>query len=216
MKRLKMICLLAFGLMLISTCVSWAVPMVAPPPDGLCSWWNTECLYYAYGWWEDDLYPPDSGLVSPPGDADHWASNFLTNTQFHARVDAGDIGGYQVFIWLENEYRPELVKEIFIYIEGTATNLVDPPAVGYLYLGEDGDPIFKGSMGGINNGDGTWQYMVSGEIIPQPSMVKLIGFRVPGLTSVTNIWAGENCIPEPTTICLLGLGALGLLRKRRK
>ncbi len=215
MKRLKIICLLAVGLMLISTCVSWAGPMVTPPPSPGVPWWNTECQYYAYGWWEDDLYPPDSGLVSPLDDPDHWASNYLTNTQFHARVDAGDIGGYQVFIWLENEYVPDLVKEIFIYIEGTSTS-DEFPKVGDLYLGEDGDPIFKGVTSITSNTqDGTWSYIISGEITPQPSMVKLIGFRVPGLTSVTNIWAGENCIPEPTTICLLGLGGLALLRKRR-
>ena len=35
------------------------------------------------------------------------------------------------------------------------------------------------------------------------------------MTNVTNIWAGENCIPEPATIGLLGFGTLSLFCKKK-
>jgi len=216
MKKLIIICA-AVGLMLISTSVSWAAPKVTPPPPPGCPWWNadetTGCQFYAYGYWEDDLIPYDTG--NPTNDDTHWASNFLVNTDFMA----GALASGTVYLNLKNEYREDFYKEIYIYIDGTTDDLVNPPT----FRGGSNDgfytyPIdtttFTGSMSGTNNGDGTWSYMLSGEIIPQPSSVYLT-FYVPGLTSVTNIWAGENCIPEPATICLLGLGGLALLRKKR-
>jgi hypothetical protein len=74
MKKLITICLVV--LMLSATCVSWASvippgPNVTPPP-GPPRWWNVACDYYAYGWWEADIYP-GSGPVSPPPDPTHWA-----------------------------------------------------------------------------------------------------------------------------------------------
>lgn len=33
--------------------------------------------------------------------------------------------------------------------------------------------------------------------------------------SIISLWADESVVPEPATLCLLGLGGLGLLRRRR-
>ena len=210
MKRLITICAVV-GLMLITTSASWAVimngpgPMVNPPPTDDPSWWNVECDYYAYGWWEDDL-TSGSGPASPPDDDAHWASNFLINTDFTASVV-----GTVVSIDLNNEYRPDLYKEIYIYLEGTTTSSSTEPLIGIL---DTDDGVFSGFYGG-SIGEGLWSYVVEGEIHPQPHYVDLT-VTVPGLTSVINIWAGENCVPEPATIALLGLGALSLLRRKRK
>ena len=207
MKKLITICLVV--LMLSATCVSWATingnggPVVNPPPSAP-NWWNVECDYYAYGWWEADI-SPGSGPVSPPADAAHWASNFLINTDFDANVVATTVS-----IDLDNVYRPDLYKEIYIYITGTTTSSSTEPLVGIINTDAG---VFSGFYGG-SIGSGNWTYVVSGEIDPQPEYVSL-DVTVPGLTGVTNIWAGENCIPEPATVCLLGFGALSLLRKRR-
>lgn len=198
--------------MLSTTGVSWAtivVPDVCSPPDAP-EWWNVECEQYAYAWWEDDIEPtpgvPVSLLtVSPPADPTHWATNFLkSNTEFTASA-VGDV----VTINLINEYRKDLYKEIYIYLRGTTISTTN----GILYDLDTDDGIFEGKQS-LNIGGGLWFFEVEGEIHPQPGYVKLT-VTVPGLESVTDIWAGENCLPEPATIAILGLGGLFLRRKRR-
>jgi hypothetical protein len=203
MKKLITICAV-LCLMLISTSVSWAVPVVQPPP-GAPSWWNQECIYYAYGWWSADIIGTDP-IISPPDNPSHWASNFLSNTDFKANIG---VTNQTITVDLDNVYRPDLYKEIYIYITGTTTSTQEDILST---LDTDGG-TFTGSFGG-RVGDGLWSYVVSGEIHPQPDFVNL-RLTVPGMTSVTNIWAGENCIPEPATICMLGLGALSMIRRKK-
>jgi len=205
MKKLMTICLVA-SLMLISASVSWAVPTVVSPP-GAPDWWNTECPYYAYGWWSADIIGGGS-LVSPPDNPSHWASNFLKNTDFTASIG---LNNQTIAVALANVYRPDYYKEIYIYITGTTVSTDKP--VNTVLNTDDG--VFSGSQTwNIDESSGIWSYVVSGEIHPQPDFVNLM-FQVPGMTSVTNIWAGENCIPEPATIGLLGLGALSLIRRKK-
>jgi hypothetical protein len=204
-KKLITICAAVVGLILSSACVSWAVPTVSPPPPdaNAPSWWNTECPYYAYGWWEADILPDET--ASPLNDTTHWASNFLNNTDFTASV----VDNSGVTIVLDNVYRPDYYKEIYIYVEGTRNS--PPPVVsGTLDVGSS---TFTGTMNGWGS-DGTWGYVVSGVITPQPASVTLT-LSISDVTGVTSIWAGENCVPEPATIGLLGLGALSLLRRKR-
>jgi hypothetical protein len=203
MKKVMAICA-ALCLVLSLASVSWAGPVVSPPP-GAPSWWNAECIYYAYAWWEVNI-TGGQVIVSPPNDPAHWASNFLDPNAFTASIG---VTNETIAVDLDNVYRPDLYKEIYIYISGTALSTVDPVNSN---LDTDSGK-FYGSQTWTIGENGLWSYVVSGEIHPQPDYVFLT-FTVPGMTSVTNIWAGENCIPEPTTLCLLGL-ALGLLRKRR-
>jgi hypothetical protein len=208
MKRLITICVLA--LMLSATCVSWAnlvQPDVTPPP-GAPAWWNAQCKYYAYAWWQADLYP-NQGTASPPADANHWASNFLESEDFYAYAWEYEGEGSGVYIYMQNGYQRDLKKEIYIYLRGT-TESVQGSISQSFYTAEG---TFEGFYGG-SIGNGLWTYMVSGEIIPQPSYQSLY-VDVPGLTKVTDIWVGENCVPEPATISLLGLGVLSLLRRKR-
>jgi len=203
MKKLITICLVA-SLMLISTSVSWAFLMVTPPP-GAPGWWNEECDYYAYGKWAGTI-TPDSIDVSPAPGMTFWASNFLIYTDFKASVV-----GTTVSIVLKNGEREDLYKEIFILIQGTSSD--ENPTVANETF-DVGGQIFTGDKGFDSEGSNTWGYLVNGEIHHQPDFVTL-SFDVTGLTGITGLWAGENCIPEPATICLLGIGALSLIRRKK-
>jgi hypothetical protein len=197
--------------MLSLTCVSWAVPVtptVSAPPDAP-SWWNSDAGGYAYAWWEANI-TSGQATISPPVDASHWASNYLENTDFEASIGIGADDG-TVSVELGNVFNADLHKNIYVYITGTTTSTVQD-----IVANVDTDSgVFSGSQTwNINESTGIWSFVLSGVITPQPDFVN-IQFTVPGMTSVTNIWAGEQCIPEPATICLLGLGVLSFIRRKK-
>jgi len=206
MRKLITICLVA-SLMLISTSVSLA--SVVSTPLGAPSWWNSETGLYAYGYWSADIMG-GGDEVHPGSNSSHWASNYLENEDFTASIGWTDD---TIAIALGNEFHADLQKQIYVYVTGTTTS-TDADILSS--LNTDSGTFSGGSTWNIDPGTGEWNYVLSGVITPQPHFVNLT-LTVPGMTSVTNIWAGENCIPipEPATICLLGFGALSLIRRKR-
>jgi hypothetical protein len=185
-----------------------ALGAIVTPPPGAPGWWNTETAeYYAYGWWSADIIGGDA-IISPPDDSSHWASNFLNNTDFTANIGVTD---QTIAVNLNNQYRPDLYKVIYIYITGTTASTVENVDT---VLDTGGTGVFTGQQRWDIGENGDWTYALEGEIHPQPEFVRAT-FTVPGMTNVTGIWAGEVCIPEPATMSLLSIGALSLIRRKR-
>ncbi len=208
MKKLVTICAV-LCLMLISTSVLWA--SAVSTPTGAPSWWNTETGLYAYAWWSSDIISGGSE-VSPGTNSSHWASNYLENDDFTASIGIGTNDG-TISIELGNEYHADLEKQIYVYITGTTTSTIE----SIIATLDTDSGVFSGSQTwNIDESTGIWNFVLSGVITPQPHFVN-IDFTVPGMTSVTNIWVGEQCIPipEPATMSLLGLGALSLIRRKK-
>ena len=126
--------------------------------------------------------------------------------------DMGEDGVWKFEDWItieianfpeENDYK-EIWMQMTYYASG-------PPDV-YAEVGEDtfwGTQVFEEASG--NYIHGIWQ------IIIEPNPASEVLFIAPRdcTTYVDEIVIDTICIPEPVTVCLLGLGALALLRKRR-
>lgn len=213
MRRCNLLCVFATlaALVCAGAAPSLALSVGKPPVDPP-SWWNQECAYYAYGWWENLELTSTTGAKSPADDPAHFASNYLDNTDFTAYVGANNC----VHVYLENSERPDYYKEVFIRVQGYQTADGRPERIE---LATDGQ-TFKGTkVGGRLDEYQKWWLVVDGIIDHQPEYVHL-WFTVPTLTKVTSIWAGENClpkpVPEPGTGLLLGSGLTCLLAVRRR
>lgn len=101
-------------------------------------------------------------------------------------------------IWIQLTYKAEEYPDIYAEV----------PGVGGPYWAtlEDEETIV-----GSDYVHQTWQILI------EPNPASEIIYILPGTCVgwVDQIVIDTICVPEPTTICLLGLGALALLRKRR-
>jgi hypothetical protein len=106
----------------------------------------------------------------------------------------------------ENDY-----KEIWLQLTYYASGEPDV----YVEVGEDtivGTRLFPVEPSGTDGYVfGVWQIIIE----PNPSSEVLFITPRDCTTYMDEIVIDTICIPEPATICLLGLGALALLRKRR-
>jgi hypothetical protein len=126
----------------------------------------------------------------------------------HDGVWAGDT--VDIVLDIPNYVNSNPYKIIFLEATffGDLTNYIAEildPASGVTNLGVEILPI----------GDGWNTLSASWEIIPNPDFEKIHLYFVNSGAAVDDVYVWTECVPEPATICLLGLGGL-VLRKRRK
>ncbi len=144
--------------------------------------------------------------ISVTGDVYGTAGHYPDNWLGRSGVWHGDIT--TLTITVPNNPIPNEYKEVWVEVGFRGSlmewGIIDPPA-GAAFLGSTIEDVGAG-----------WQKLNIGwEIRPNPdSETIFLEFWDSG-ADVDYVIVDTICVPEPMTICLLGLGGLALLRKRK-
>jgi hypothetical protein len=178
---------------------------------------------------EWDSWSGSSSSMSP----DYWTSNpslpqFPPNagtdgtllSEFEGRTDVIELtGDYQIEFSMPN-FPPNDHKEMLVQVTYYATTSFQ---FSWLDVVADEADIGQTFIGAYYMGEGWWTDVWSVQIYPNPeSETIFVNFSdmygtgeslYPAYLDqvVIDTW----CVPEPATICLLGLGALSLIRRKR-
>jgi hypothetical protein len=208
--------------------LAWGSLFVNPPETNPNITWETQFPYQRNIMMDFSANP--LGAVGPiPGadyegydDPDLWDSDFVTMTgdvQWNqAKGGIGIFGGGSgtITFHFDNWERPWPVKnfyeELVFKVELTSGSIYQD------FFTPSGENTYTDSWYNVQDlGGGSYRFSLWAEFQPNPPWEE----KVYTLSSSTgNIYldslhVATECIPEPATICLLGFGALSLLRRKR-
>lgn len=182
-----------------------------PPP------WDPNADYWTYARWEfsdqSNPAPPDE-YVNPFGEP--WAEimpgpGMGWLDEYDGRFGVWELSG-EIWALIWNE-QADLTKEVWIQITwAPQPDGVDPLQVEGIpaYDGIPGNPV-PGQFERDIDLPGTWTHSTYTLEFPQPDEEWI---HIWGDINVDELVVHTRCIPEPATLCLLGLASLALIKRR--
>ena len=231
MKKLKLITICAVvGLLLITAAPAMADDVIGPP------WWPEEgqppegTVYAHWNSWADfpstpgPLAPDDwesipSGLTPSPYAFTYgvaWAANYLGRTNLLKLYDDDQLKFYMPNFDNGNEH-----KEVWIQVTYSKDNGQYPL---FHVNSEQGvtktESVLKDSVvWGTPWVTEAWSFQLSPNPAWEEIWLNFSSYGTNGITYVEQVvidtWCHSSSVPEPATMALLGLGAIGLLRRKR-
>ncbi len=225
MKRLLTICAVA-GFILITTGLATADDLTIPPWAG-----QPRTVFAEWDDWDDfpsDM-PPVNWFSNPPGLPDPCANaetegdtaELLPTYAYRDDVIKLTADGDLVFK-IPNFPLPNDCKKIWIQVTYHPTDPNQHPWFDVEAEGIEGmtDPVLEDRFDEWSNDWVTeaWSFQIQPN--PESEEITLNFFDIDDGTPsypayVDQVVIDTWCVPEPTTVCLLGLGSLVFLRKRR-
>ena len=219
MKRLITICAVAVGFILTTTGVATADDVMWPP-------WVDQDGTVAAGWGDWTGFPgpmpPDWWESNPSVSPDPcaWGATYDSAEFLPDYMGRDDVvkltGDEDLMFRMPNFFRENPLKKIWIQVTYYQT---DPGQYPWFEVTADivgmSDPFLEDE---IDWQDGWVTEAWSFEIWPNPLSEDIeLNFAGPDVypAYVDQVVIDTQCIPEPTTIALLGIGALSLLRRRK-
>ena len=177
--------------------------------------------YELFGTHDLDWYESDWG----EGDDVDWFDQFpvtgvpSTRQGFVGIVDQESRTGW-ITLHLDNDPTPRPLKHIYIELEYYTSGSGDLGMPGYNL--PDGVYLVGNPKAVIEPLDDGWKLLrVCATFEPNPpweemTLYFLVEEFSPGTVLIDYIHVATECVPEPGTMALLGLGAVALIRRRRK
>jgi hypothetical protein len=223
MKKLMTICLVF--VCVLSTVNTVLADDIYPPtwrgqPDTVTARWDswTGYSYMMY----PDAWNSNPGLSYLPSAYAYEGASFLP--EFEGRTDVIKLtGNSQIDFWLPNFDQENPYKEVQIQVTYFATSTAQWSGVDastFPYSAEVSEPVL---ITDYNHGDGWYTDVWDLQIRPNPPSEFIYVNFTDGFLGgqplypayLDQVVIDTICVPEPATICLFGLGALSLIRRKK-